>query len=329
MLARPHIQHLVERARMLPATPTAFVYPCDADSLQLALSGSFAGFVDPLLVGPEGRIRDTADRAGLDISRIPVRPTEDSPRDAAAAAVACARAGQVRALLRGTLGNDEMLAPVAAPDSGLRTDRRLSFAHFIDLPGHPRGLLFGDALLNVTPGLAAKRDILANMLDFARALGIAIPAAAVLAATGHANAAFPSTSDALALKSMAEEGFFPGAVVEGPLTADAALSVQAARENGISGAVAGNADVLLAPGMEAASLMLRTLLAVSEGFAAGLVLGARVPIVMPARGDSMEVRIAACVLASLHANRAPRDAHAGTPSLRGRNACSRPDEASL
>ena len=299
MVIRPHLQQLVERIRMRSPLRAAFVYPCDRDSLQLALSGSFAGYLAPVLVGPETRLRELANMAGLDISRLELVDTADDPRTAGIRAAELARDGRVAALVRGSLSNEDLLAPVAAPESGLRTDRRLSHATFLDLPGRAAGLLLADAHLNITPNLAAKRDILLNTIDLAFALGFAAPAVALLAATDVESPAFPSTRDAIALKLMAARGQFRGAIVDGPMTPDSALSGAAARANGATSEIAGRADVLIAPSMEAATMVLRTLTALTGGLAAGLVLGARVPVVAPARTDPMEVRMASCVLASV------------------------------
>ncbi len=299
MMARPHLQKLVERARLLPALPAAVVFPVDRDSLQLALSGAFAGYLAPTLVGPDERIRDAANRAGLDISRLTIVDTPDEPRAASECAVMLAREGKVSALIRGSLAHEDLLAPVAAPESGLRGERRLSHATFLDLPGQSRFLLIADASLNVAPNLAAKKDILENTLDLAYALGVVAPNVALLAAKCTVAPAFPSTSEAAALRSMAAQGAFAGAVVEGPLTPDVAFSSEAARLHGVKSEIAGRADVLIAPTMEAATMVLRTLTGVTGGLAAGLVLGAKVPVVMPSPRDPMEVRIASCVLASL------------------------------
>ena len=299
MALRPHFQKLVEKTRMHSPLPAAVVYPCDRESMQLALSGAFAGYLAPTLVGPETRIRDLAAKFGLDISRHPIVGTADEPRAAGLRATELAREGHVSALIKGSLGNEDLLGPVAAHDSGLRTDRRLSHAFFLDLPGMARGLLLADAQLNVSPNLAAKKDIVLNTIQLAMSLGIAAPHVALLAAMDGPAPAFPSTIDAVALKSMAAQGKFGGAIVDGPLTPDSALSADAARMNGVTSEIAGRVDVLIAPSMESALMVLRTILAFSSGLAAGIVLGARIPIVIPARNDSMEVRMASCVLASL------------------------------
>jgi phosphate acetyltransferase len=295
MLARPHFQRYASDARLLPVLRVAVVFPCDHESLQLAQSGAFAGYFEPLLVGPLHRIRAAADAAGLDLSRLRIADTPDDPRAASAHAVALARGGELDALVKGALGIDDLLTPVAASDTGLRTERRLSHAFVADLPGRPAPLLFADTQLNVTPNLAAKKDILENTLELAAALGIRGIRVAAIAATDVVSPVFPSTADAAALKSMAAQGLFGDARVDGPVTMDSALAGDAA--TGGDGA-----DVIIAPNMEAATLVLRTLVGATGGFAAGLVLGARVPIVAPLRGDSLEVRMASCVLASLFAS---------------------------
>jgi phosphate acetyltransferase len=299
MSTRPHLTKLVERVRLLPPLSAAVVFPLDRESLQLALSGAFAGYLAPTLVGPETQVRDAAMRAGLDISRLPLVDTEDDPRAAGERAASLARSGKVSALIRGTLSHEDLLAPVAAADSGLRTDRRLSHALFIDIPGFPSPLVLADAQLNVAPNLAAKREILLNALAFAAAIGIASPRVALLAARNAVSPALPSTVEAAALKSMAAQGMFGDAILDGPMTPDVALTADAARLHGVRSPIAGQADVLLAPTMESAVMVLRTLTGVAGALAAGLVLGARVPIVLGTQFDTMEVRMAGCVLASL------------------------------
>ncbi|MEP7064292.1 MAG: bifunctional enoyl-CoA hydratase/phosphate acetyltransferase [Betaproteobacteria bacterium] len=308
MSTRPHVQKLVERARLLPALATAMVFPCDSESLQLALSGSFAGFLAPVLVGPDARIRDVANRAGVDISRLAIVNTPDDPKAAAMQAVRLAVEGRVAALVKGAMSDGELLGPVAALDSGLRTDSRLSHAAFLDVPGMNRWLLVADALLNVTPNLAAKKDIVQNTARLAMALGQAAPNIALIAGMDVVATALPSTSEAAALKSMALEGLFPGAVIEGPMLPDMALRVDDARSNPARNEMAGRADVLIAPTLEAAVMVLRTLTGITQGLACGIVLGAKVPIVVPARSDSMEMRMASCVIASLAAAHAAASA---------------------
>jgi len=299
MPQRAHFQRLAERTRVLPPLATAFVHPCDADSLQLAIASEFAGYVVPTLVGPEARIRDTADRAGLDIARLPIVDSADDPAASAARAIALVRDARVAALVKGAMSDGALLAPVASPDTGLRTDRRLSHATLVDFAGHPHALIVADDRLNIAPTLAAKRDILLSTAAFAHALGVAMPAIALVAALDAPTLALPSTTDAAALASMAATALAGVATVDGPLTVDVALSSEAARAQGSTSPVAGRADVLIAPTMDAAAMIVRTLAGVGNTLCAGLVLGARVPIVLADRGDSIESRVASCVLAAL------------------------------
>ena len=224
MPTRPHFQRLVERVRNLPALPTAIVYRCDRDSLQVALSGQFAGYLAPVLVGPEARIADAAAHAALDLARIELIDTPDDPAEAARRAVALARDGTVRALIKGSLYPDDLMRAVAAPDAGLRGERRLTHAFFMDVAGFARPFILSDAVLNIAPNLAAKREIVQNAIDLAHALGIANPQVAVLAAVEGVTAALPATGDAAALAKMSTQGVITGGTVAGPLTADSALS---------------------------------------------------------------------------------------------------------
>lgn len=307
MAARAHLQKLVERARLLPPLPAAFAFPCDPDTLALALAGAFAGYLAPTLVGPQTRIRDAGLHAGIDLSRLSIVDTPDDPQAAARRCADLARDGQVDAIVKGTLADGDVLAPVAAPDGGLRSGQRLSHATLLDVPGRAEPLIVADDRLNVAPPLAAKRDILANTIGYAIAIGLPAPNVALLAAVGAPSTSFPSTVDALALKSMAANGAMQGARVDGPMTPDAAL--------------AGGASVLIAPSMESAVMVVRTLAAATGALAAGLVLGARVPVVVAPRGESMENRVASCVLASLAAH-ALRPRHAGNAAP-----VARPDSA--
>jgi len=305
MISRSHFQRLVEQVRNFPPLPTAVVYPCDRDSLQIAMSGQFAGYLAPVLVGPEARIADAAAQAGLDLSRIERVDTPDDPFAAAQAAVALARNGAVSALIKGSLYPDDLMRAVAAPESGLRGERRLTHAFFVDVPNFARPFVISDAVLNIAPTLAAKREIVQNAIELARAVGMTTPQVAVLAAVEGVTAALPATGDAAALVKMAGQGLISGAVIEGPITVDSALSAAAARANGIESKIAGQADVLIVPSLESGAMMLQMLTAMFGALAAGVVLGARVPIVLASRTDTMEVRMASCVLASLVAHSMP------------------------
>ena len=204
---------------------------------------------------------------------------------------------------------------VAAPESGLRGARRLTHAFYIDVPGYPRSFLLSDALLNIAPNLAAKRDIVQNAIEFAQALDIATPRVAVLSAVEGVTAALPATAEAAALSKMAAQGMISGGIVGGPLTIDSAMSAKAARDNGIDSEVAGQADILIVPTLEAGALLLRALTGMFDGLAAGIALGATVPIVLAGRNDSMEVRMASCVLASLIAQRRHGDTPRAQPPI--------------
>ena len=298
----------------MPPLPAAVVYPCDRDSLQNALSARFASYLAPVLVGPEKRITDAAAQAGLDLSRIDLIDTPDDPFAAAQRAVALAKNGETQALIKGSLYPDDLMRAVVAPEIGLRGERRLTHAFFVDVPGYGRGFVLSDAVLNIAPNLAAKRDIVQNAIDFAQALGIAQPQVAILSAVEGVTAALPATGEAAALAKMAAQGLITGGAVDGPLTADAAMSPAAARAGNVSSQVAGNADVLIVPGMESGALLLRAMVGMFGALAAGVTLGAKVPIVLSARSDSMEVRMASCVLASLVAQ-APRTPASATANV--------------
>jgi len=298
----------------MPPLPAAIVYPCDRDSLQNALSARFASYLAPVLVGPEKRITDAAAQAGLDLSRIDLIDTPDDPFAAAQRAVALAKNGETQALIKGSLYPDDLMRAVVAPEIGLRGERRLTHAFFVDVPGYGRGFVLSDAVLNIAPNLAAKRDIVQNAIDFAQALGIAQPQVAILSAVEGVTAALPATGEAAALAKMAAQGLITGGAVDGPLTADAAMSPAAARAGNVSSQVAGNADVLIVPGMESGALLLRAMVGMFGALAAGVTLGAKVPIVLSARSDSMEVRMASCVLASLVAQ-APRTPASATANV--------------
>ncbi|HET9764952.1 MAG TPA: bifunctional enoyl-CoA hydratase/phosphate acetyltransferase [Casimicrobiaceae bacterium] len=311
MVTRPHFQRLVDRVRNFSPLPAAIVFPCDREALQMALSAQFAGYLAPILVGPDKRIREAGALAGLDLSRIEVVDTPDDPFVAAQRAAALARNGEVRALVKGSLYPDDLMRAVATPEAGLRGERRITHAFFVEAPGLPRAFALSDALLNIAPTLAAKREIVQNAIEFAQALGNATPNVAVLSAVEGVTPALPATADAAALAKMAAQGLISGGVVEGPLTADATFSAASARASGIDSKVAGNADVLIVPGLEAGAILLRTLTGAFGALAAGVALGAKVPVVLPARGESLEVRMASCVLASIVANapRGPAETH--------------------
>ncbi|MDR6731664.1 MULTISPECIES: bifunctional enoyl-CoA hydratase/phosphate acetyltransferase [Delftia] len=296
---RPHLQHLLDQAKAQGPIPVAVAYPCDAGSLQAAMQATQAGLITPLLVGPEARIRAAAQAAGLDLAGASIHSTADDPRAAAAQAAALCGSGQARALMKGSLHSDELLGAAVAREAGLRGSRRASHVFVMDLPGFERPLLMTDCVVNIFPTLMDKRDIAQNAIDLARAIGIARPRVAVLSAVETVNPAIPGTIDAAALCKMADRGQISGAILDGPLAYDNAISLRSAHHKGIVSDVAGQPDVLLVPSLEAGNMIYKQLVYMADAECAGLVLGMRVPIVLTSRSDSVASRIASCALAVL------------------------------
>ena len=296
---RPHLQHLLDQAKAQGPIPVAVAYPCDAGSLQAAMQAAQAGLITPLLVGPEARIRAAAQAAGLDLAGASIHSTADDPRAAAAQAAALCGSGQARALMKGSLHSDELLGAAVAREAGLRGSRRASHVFVMDLPGFERPLLMTDCVVNIFPTLMNKRDIAQNAIDLARAIGIARPRVAMLSAVETVNPAIPGTIDAAALCKMADRGQISGAILDGPLAYDNAISLRSAHHKGIVSDVAGQPDVLLVPSLEAGNMIYKQLVYMADAECAGLVLGMRVPIVLTSRADSVASRIASCALAVL------------------------------
>lgn len=277
---------------------TAVVHPCDAASLGGALAACGHGLIEPVLVGPETKVRAAADAAGLDITRFELVSVEHS-HAAADAACRLARAGQVAALMKGSLHTDELLGAVVNRDTGLRTDRRMSHVFIFEVPDYPRLLLVSDAAIIIAPDLTAKRDIVQNAIDCALALGIAEPRVAVLAAVETVHPGMLATTDAASLAKMAHRGQIVGGLVDGPLAFDNAISPAAAVTKHIVSEVAGRADVLIAPDIEAGNMIAKQLTYFSGALSAGLVIGARVPIILTSRADDELTRLASCAAALL------------------------------
>lgn len=301
-------REMLARAAGVPAVPVAVAHPCDAASLGAAVEAAAAGLVLPILVGPEARIRAVADAAALDISRFRVI---DAPHSHAAAmrAVALVRAGEAQLLMKGSLHTDELMHAVVAPETGLRTARRLSHVYLMDVPAYPRPLLVTDAAINIAPSLEDKRDIVQNAIDLAHVMGIEAPRVAILSAVETINPAIRSTLDAAALCKMADRGQITGGLLDGPLAFDNAINSAAARQKGIVSAVAGQADILVVPDLEAGNMLAKQLSFLAGADAAGVVVGALVPIILTSRADSERTRIASCAVAVLMA-RAARSAAA-------------------
>jgi phosphate acetyltransferase len=290
----------VKMARERPSLRAGIVFPCSAEAILGAVEVQREGLLDPLLIGPEDKIRAVAEQAQVSLRGIPIEPAPHS-HAAAARAVELAVAGKVSLLVKGSLHTDDLLGAVVAPESGLRTQRRISHIYAMDLPAYPKPLIITDAAINIQPTLEHKRDICQNAIDFMHRLGMPEPLVGVLAAVETVNPRMPATLDAAALTVMAARGQINGAKVDGPLAFDNAISPDAARTKGIVSPVAGNADILLVPDLEAGNMLAKQLIYFADAIAAGLVLGARVPIVLTSRADPLTARIASAALAKLAA----------------------------
>jgi phosphate acetyltransferase len=294
-------QQLIARCDDLPAIATAVVHPCSEGALRAAVEAAEAGLIDPTLVGPEGKIRTLADAVGLDLS--PYRLV-DVPHSHAAAmqAVALVRAGKIEALMKGSLHTDELIREVTSRETGLRTGRRISHAFVMDVPGHAHPLIVTDAAINIYPSLDDKRDICQNAIDLAHILTFPEPRVAILSAVETINPKIASTIEAAALCKMAQRGQITGAPLDGPLAFDNAISEEAARTKGIESPVAGRANILVVPDLEAGNMLAKQLTFLAKADAAGIVLGARVPIILTSRADNLRTRLASCAVAALIAN---------------------------
>jgi phosphotransacetylase len=295
-----HLRHrqLIGRCAGLKPVVTAVVHPCDSASLAAAVEAAGEKLITPILVGPEAKIRAIAVAENLDIAPFKLVPTPHS-HAAAAEAVAMARRGEVEALMKGSLHTDELMHEVIAPSTGLTTDRRISHVYLFDVSGYPRPLMITDAAINIAPGLDDKRDICQNAIDLAHALGIAKPKLAILSAIETVTEKLRSTLDAAALCKMGERGQITGAELDGPLAFDNAVSVEAARTKGIISSVAGKADILLVPDLEAGNMLAKQLTFFDGADGAGIVLGAKLPIILTSRADPARTRLASAALALL------------------------------
>lgn len=298
-------QRLLEAARGFAPLRIAVVHPVDAESLAGAVEAANAGLIQPLLVGPEAKVRAAARQAGIDLSPFEIVATAHS-HEAAEKAVRMARGGVVEALMKGALHTDELLHPAMSPGLGLRTARRMSHAFVLEVPTYPRLLFVTDAAINISPGLNDKRDIVQNAIDLALALGVSQPRVAILSAVETVTDSIRSTIDAAALCKMAERGQISGGVLDGPLAIDNAVSEKAARIKGISSPVAGRADVFLVPDIEAGNMLAKQLEYLAGAQTAGVVLGARVPIVLTSRADSARSRLVSSAIALLLARHRQR-----------------------
>jgi phosphotransacetylase/acyl dehydratase len=291
-------QHLIAMTQGLQPLRTAIVHPVDAVSLSGAIEAARLGLIIPVLIGPEAKIRVAAQQADIDLTHYEIVSTEHS-HEAAALAVAMARSGQVEALMKGALHTDELMHAVVAPEAGLRTARRMSHVFAIDAPRYPRPLFITDAALNIYPTLEDKRDIVQNAIELAHALGIPCPRVALLSAVETVTSSIRSTLDAAALCKMAERGQITGGILDGPLAFDNAVSTEAAITKGIISQVAGMADILLVPDVEAGNMLAKQLEYLADAEVAGIVLGARVPIMLTSRADKTLSRLGSCAIGLL------------------------------
>jgi len=298
-------EQLLERCRSLAAVPTAVAHPCEASALAGPIEAAALGLIQPILVGPAAKIAEIAKANDIKLGATPII---DVPHSHAAAvkAVELVRAGQAELLMKGSLHTDELLGAVVARDTGLRTGRRLSHVFIMDVPTYHKVLIITDAAINIAPTLEEKADIVQNAIDLAISLGIARPKVAILGAVETVTSKMPATIDAAALCKMAERGQIRGGVLDGPLAFDNAISREAALVKGIDSEVAGDPDILLAPDLESGNMLAKQLTFLANADSAGLVLGARVPIILTSRADSVRSRIASCAVAMLaaHARRA-------------------------
>lgn len=288
----------IAEARQSAPVAAAVVHPCSRAAILGAAEVRDEGLLQPLLIGPEAKIHACAEEAGVSLDGMRIEPVEHS-HAAADRAVAMAACGEVSILVKGSLHSDELLGAVVSKTGGLRTERRISHIYAMDVPAYAKPLIVTDAAINIQPTLAHKRDICQNAVDLLRLLGLEQPKVAVLAAVETVNPDMPATLDAAALTVMAMRGQITGALVDGPLAFDNAINLEAAATKGIVSPVAGQADILLVPDLEAGNMLAKQLIYFAGATAAGLVLGARVPIVLTSRSDPLSARIASAALAKL------------------------------
>ncbi len=297
-------QRLLDYCRSLPPTPTAVAHPCDESSLRGAVDAARLGLITPTLVGPRARIEAIAAQFTIDISGLPIVDAAHS-HDSADKAVALVREGKAEALMKGSLHTDELMGAVVNRDTGLRTARRLSHCFIMDVPTYAETLIVTDAAINIAPTMEDKVDIIQNAIDLAHALHFAEVRVAILSAMETVNPKVPSTVEAGALCKMADRGQITGAILDGPLALDNAISLESVAIKKIDSPVAGRANVLVVPDLEAGNMLAKSLTFLAGADAAGIVLGARVPIILTSRADSVTTRLASCAVAVLvaHARR--------------------------
>jgi phosphate acetyltransferase len=289
-------EQLIASAQKQAAVKVAVAHPCDESSMRGVAEAMRLNLIDPILVGPVERMRRAADEVGLEIGRVELVGAEHS-HAAAEKAVELVRAGRAEALMKGSLHTDELMTAVVSKTGGIRTERRISHCFIMDVPGHPDPLIVTDAAVNIAPDLDAKVDIIQNAIDLAHAMGVEQVRVAILSAMETVTSKVPSTIEAAALCKMADRGQITGAVLDGPLALDNAISPEAAAIKKIASLVAGRANILVVPDLEAGNMLAKSLSFLAKADAAGIVLGARVPIILTSRADSLISRLASCAVA--------------------------------
>ena len=308
-VAHEKYEQLIKAAQAEATIKVAVAHPCDDVSLEGAVEAARLGLIQPILVGPPARISATAACAGLDIGAMEIVASAHSV-DSAVKAVELVTTGRVEGLMKGSLHTDELMAAVVSRQGGIRTARRISHCFIMDVPGHPDALIITDAAVNIAPTLDDKVDIIQNAIDLAHAMGVVEVRVAILSAMETVTAKVPSTIEAAALCKMAERGQITGALLDGPLALDNAISPQAAAIKRIESPVAGRANVLVVPDLEAGNMLAKSLSFLAQADAAGIVLGARVPIILTSRADSLLTRLASCAIAVMVAAARRRSAAA-------------------
>ena len=289
------------RARKLAPVTTAIVYPADADSLMSVVAAAEQGTIVPVLVGPQDEMREVAKAGSVNLDAFEMVAAANA-RDAVAAAIRLAREGRIEGIMKGSMTTEDLIVQVISATKGLRTERRISHVHVMDVPTYPKTLFITDSMINIAPGLSEKREICQNVIDLAHWLGIPAPKVAVLAAVETINPKMPATIEAATLCKMAERGQITGGILDGPLTVDHAVSLKAAEHTGIRSAVAGQADILLAPDLESGNMIAKQLAYLADALSAGIVLGARVPIALTSRGEDRRSWLASAALVQLVAH---------------------------
>jgi len=305
-VSKDHFQYFLELCKKVPAVPTAIAHPCGVTEIESALEAQRLGLIEPIFIGPVKEMEEIAKKAGLNIGCVEVENVEGGGRASAARAVELVHEGRAGIVMKGNLHTDELLGAVASSKTGLRTNRRLSHVFAMNVPTYHKALFVTDAVVNIAPDLDQKADICRNAIDLVKVIGVKNPKVAVLSAVETVNSKIQSTLDAAALTVMGLRDQIQGGIIDGPLAFDNAISAQAAKTKGIKSEVAGDPDILVVPTLEAGNILFKQLVYLANSEAAGIVLGARVPVALTSRADSATARITSCALCVLQAHGALR-----------------------